>query len=344
MLQIRPGLVRAWRGPGRLQLGLEPGHGVILDGLTSADERLLAALDAGSDASGLTERLGVDPARAGELVAALRDAGALLPSRTVRSRLARLPDALRQRLHPDAAVLSVAYPDGDGWHVLAERRTACVVVTDAGRTGLAVALGLAAAGVGCVLAEDAGRVRPGDRSPSGYTPSDVGRRRGEAAADLLGRLAPHTRTSVRGRVRPDLAVLVGHGALDPRRAEGLHREDVAHLAVVVGETGAVVGPLVVPGRSTCLRCVHLHRCDRDPEWPRVAAQLAAPRGADAQPAEESSLAALAAALATSQALAHLDGRSSPITRDATVETTLVGGHVAVRPWPPHPACGCRWEP
>ena len=37
---------------------------------------------------------------------------------------------------------------------------------------------------------------------------------------------------------------------------------------------AVVGPLVLPGRSSCLSCAHRHRTDADPGWPAVARQLA----------------------------------------------------------------------
>ena len=46
------------------------------------------------------------------------------------------------------------------------------------------------------------------------------------------------------------------------------------LVTGVRETTGVVGPLVLPGHTGCLRCQHLHRCDRDPSWPHLAAQLA----------------------------------------------------------------------
>src|SRR3712207_7110553 len=63
-------------------------------------------------------------------------------------------------------------------------------------------------------------------------------------------------------------------ASDPLAAD-LQRRGVPHLvATVRGETG-VVGPLVVPGATGCLRCADLHRRDRDPRWPALAAQLTA---------------------------------------------------------------------
>ena len=35
----------------------------------------------------------------------------------------------------------------------------------------------------------------------------------------------------------------------------------------------LVGPLVVPGVTSCLTCADLHRADRDSAWPAVAMQL-----------------------------------------------------------------------
>jgi bacteriocin biosynthesis cyclodehydratase domain-containing protein len=202
---------------------------------------------------------------------------------------------------------------------------------------------VATAGVGCVLVEDDTVVRPVDVAPGGYRPDDVGRARASAARQVLAEHAPHTRTQLWGRVRPDLVVLVGHGTVDPVRADGLLREDVPHLAVVWGERDVVVGPLVRPGTSSCLRCAHLHRADRDPEWPRLAAQLATPGRSTPAPAEESVLAACAASLAVAAVVAELDG-AQPAVLDAALEVGAPDGAVARRAWPPHPACGCRGLP
>lgn len=345
-LQIRPGLRRAWRAPGRLQIGLDAGHGLVLDGLSAGDEVVLAALDTGCDTRSLrshARRAGVSDARADELVRALAVARVLVPARTVRSRMSRVPDGLRRRLAGDADVLSLVYPDGDGWHVLTQRRDRSVAVVGAGRTGTAVALALAAAGVGLVLVDDDTRVRETDLAPGGLDEQDLGRRRGGAVAELVARCAPQTLTATPGDLRPDLVVLVGHGAVDPHRYDGLLREDVPHLAVLVRERDVVVGPLVLPGASACLRCLDLHRRDRDPEWPRLVPQLAA--GSDGTPAaEESVLVALGSALATAQSLAHLDARCRPVSVDATLEIGLPDGLVDVRPWSAHPACGCHWPP
>ncbi len=137
----------------------------------------------------------------------------------------------------------------------------------------------------------------------------------------------------------DLVVLISHGAADSGRAGSWVSAEVPHLAGVVGEAGVVVGPLVLPGRSPCLRCLDLHRCDRDPDWPMVLAQL---HDQPAYEPEETAEAGLAAGLAALQVLAHLDGMVKPAAVGATLEVELPDGLIALRRWPAHPDCGCAW--
>jgi hypothetical protein len=342
-LEIRPGLYRLWRAPGRLQIGLDARLGTVLDGLTSQDEYLLSLLDGSVGLDGLLQRarrLGVPTERVQRLLAVLQEAELLVPRRTGPQALTQLDDDARESLEPDARTLSVTYPAGDGWDVVLNRRDRSVAVAGAGRTGLALACNLARAGVGTVLVDDDTHVGLADLAPGGYRTEDLGHRRDRAAATLLSECWPHVRTRVADRHRPDLLVLVGHGGVDPRRTETMMREDVPHLAVVIREQAAVVGPLVRPGASACLRCLDLHRRDRDPEWPRLGPQLpGAAAGGD-----ETTLAALASSLATAQVLAHLDGQVTPACVDATVEASLPDGLAAVRPWSTHPECGCTWPP
>jgi hypothetical protein len=98
---------------------------------------------------------------------------------------------------------------------------------------------------------------------------------------------------------------------------------------------------VLPGRSSCRRCHDLHRTDRDPAWPSVAAQLAGParRHADAC---DVTLATAVAAHAGLQVLAFLEGGAPPPTVDGTLEISQRDGRVRRRTWSVHPACGCTW--
>jgi hypothetical protein len=155
-----------------------------------------------------------------------------------------------------------------------------------------------------------------------------------------------------------VVVLVRAAAADSVAADRLLAADVPHLSVVVREAGHVVRPHLLPGTGPCLRCLDLHRTDRDPAWPRLLAQL--PGRARPADAGETASSRLGAALAALQVLAHLDGLAMlartpgapggptaavpPASVGATLEVELPDGLVSRRPWPVHPACGCGWAP
>nr|WP_269326840.1 ThiF family adenylyltransferase [Kineosporia mesophila] len=332
-----------------MQIGLSRRRGTVITGLTLQDIPLVEALQHGIDTSvpGSLSSYG-DPERGGALIGLLRDCGVLVSSASSGPGLpgpARLGRA-GARLAPDAAVWSVVHPHcGDGWQLLAGRADRRVVVRGAGRLGSSIAATLAAAGVGTVVVQDPGRVTAADLAPAGAGLPDLGRPRIAVGQDLVRRAGGHspqpgnpgTRPSAR-RPEPDLVVLVDHGTADATRADALMSADVSHLSVVVGEDGVVVGPLVLPGASPCLRCLDLHRRDRDPAWSALAGQL---RNQGETP-QESASSALAAGLASLQVLAHLDGLAEPAAVGATLEVELPDGLVARRPWPVHPGCGCSW--
>jgi hypothetical protein len=338
-LQIKPGLRTVWRGDGTVQVGLDAGHGAVLDGLTPPDRALVELLVAGIDESDLPPASSPEAVRAHALVRLLAASGVLVDRRAGRDVLARVArDA--PRLAPDAAVWSVVHDDaGDGWELLAARAHRVVEIRGAGRTGTALATALAAAGVGQVDLVDERPVTPADVGPAGAVRRDVGRAAHRAVLRTQAALrgpepAIPAAVPVSG---PDLVVLVHGSAADSTEAAALVRAGLPHLAVVVRERGVLVGPLVLPGRSPCLRCLDLQRTDRDPAWPRVLAQLTARGG---RVPEETASALLAASLAALQVLGHLDGRRPPAALAATLEVELPDGLVSRRPWVAHRSCGC----
>jgi len=118
---------------------------------------------------------------------------------------------------------------------------------------------------------------------------------------------------------------------------------VPHLAVSASEAIGVVGPLVLPGRSACLRCLDLTRAERDPAWPLILAQLSAQAGAD-PPGCDTVLATMVAAQAVAQALAFIDqDGQAPAVTNGTLELVLPGWQWRRRTWQPHPRCECRYR-
>lgn len=117
----------------------------------------------------------------------------------------------------------------------------------------------------------------------------------------------------------------------------LLRMDQPHLLVRAHDLGVSVGPLVVPGRTSCVQCADLTRRDADPQWPTVLAQLT--RLTQTPPP---ALVSWAAAVAATQVLAFLAGGAVE-TAGATLELGRPDFATRRRSWAVHPGCGCGWS-
>ncbi|WP_081511909.1 hypothetical protein [Nocardia donostiensis] len=137
--------------------------------------------------------------------------------------------------------------------------------------------------------------------------------------------------------RCDLVVLCDTLVPDPRLVDQLVRGRIAHLMVRVRDGTGVVGPLVLPGLTSCLRCADLARRDRDTAWPRLAAQLL-DRVGHATAAGIAATAALA--LTELEAVVACSRLRAPATLDTTLELDLGSHRLRRRHWRPHPGCGC----
>jgi len=136
-------------------------------------------------------------------------------------------------------------------------------------------------------------------------------------------------------VAATLAVLVAHGAVEPRRVRPYARRETPVLPIVVRELDVVIGPLLHAG-GPCVRCLHLTLTDEDPRWPAVATQLAS----ETNPGIDPVVIHLAAALAAHQVIAISDERPAAVVgRSLHVD----GAHPVPRhrAWQAHPRCGCQ---
>jgi hypothetical protein len=126
---------------------------------------------------------------------------------------------------------------------------------------------------------------------------------------------------------------------EPDRAitDHLIRTDQPHLLLRCWGNGVSVGPLVIPGQTSCLRCSDLARSDADPAWPAVLGQLSRTR-IDAPP----TLLAWAASVAAAQSLAFLHGEL-PESTGSTLELSWPDFVTRLRRWPCHRRCGCDWS-
>jgi bacteriocin biosynthesis cyclodehydratase domain-containing protein len=321
-------LRRLWRTRTRLQLGLDPGRAVVLELPDAGAARLLDLLDGTrSERTVIAEagqyRIGERDARA--LLAALRGAGLVVGAQTLLPH--NLPDPVRRRLADEAAALALRGGTAPATpaQILRRRSAARVVVTGHGQLAAPVALALAQAGVG--------HVSPAlDRAPAG--PGTAGHQPDQQLAEAIVRAAPGTRTGPVRRRETSFVVQVGATGPANLVAAGYAQRRLAHLAVSVRDGTPVIGPLVPPAGTPCLNCVDLHRRDRDPGWPELAAQLAMPAS---DPCGAASV-LTAAGLAAGEVLSWLDGET-PTTLGASIEV-IAPGRLRRRSWPPHPSCPC----
>ncbi len=358
---LKPGLLPVWRNRDTVQFGVDPRRAIALTGMRGA-AALLGLLDGSRDHAQVLAAagdLGIAPEAADRVITLLAAGGALhdFPVSTYRM----LPHPLRSRLAPELATAALAYGDGDGGaRVLARRQGACVRVHGMSRAGLCVASLLTASGIGLVVSTGEAPGPPADPDqPDELTPASHGDIPAPAPPGPGGSPAPAppgpggSPTSVlpgppgspasgrppcydRGR-RPDLLILA-----DTYRRElpdSLVRDRIPHLATTASEAIGVVGPLVLPGRTACLRCLDLARAERDPAWPLILAQLNA-CAAD-PPACDTVLAATVAAQAAAQALSFID-RAAPASAvsNGTLELVLPDWQWRRRTWRPHHRCEC----
>ena len=333
---LKPALRRLWRDSSTLQLGMDPRHAVVVSGVGAADRDLLSLLDGTRDVEAVIAeagRRGQSAQRAAALIDLLRDAAVL-----DHAELGAPDGALTGRLGPDRLSLSLCQPaPGGATAALATRRRATVEVLGAGRVGTTFAALLAAAGVGRVAVDDPALIRQTDLAPGGLRTVGVHHRRGDAANALVN--AVRTAEAARGNgASRSLVVLAPSGAVLP--PEWLARVRARpHLLVMVRETTAAIGPLVLPGTAACLRCLELARAARYPVWPVLAAQLVG-EARTVEPCDVT-LASAAAALAAMHALAWIDDPDtvSPLV-GGVVEVGLTDLSVRRRTVVAHPDCGC----
>ena len=98
--QLKPALRRVWRDATTLQLGVDPRQAVVISGLDQGCARLVEALDGTRDRNDVlntAHRLGIEPARADELLRLLERSGVLDDASTDRRALAALSQRDRDR-------------------------------------------------------------------------------------------------------------------------------------------------------------------------------------------------------------------------------------------------------
>ena len=147
----------------------------------------------------------------------------------------------------------------------------------------------------------------------------------------------------------DIAVLIGPVGF--QRISSLMRNNTPHLAISPRTDSIRVGPLVIPGRSPCLQCLYLARCDRDQDFFRTSLRLENQVSADIDHLLINQASCLAARLVArcadwlSCVRGNATGFEEPLPAD-TGEYWVVGANtleIDSRSVARHPRCACWWS-
>jgi hypothetical protein len=326
------------RGAGSLQLGLGPGVGVVLDGLSDAEMAVAERLDGSLDIKALyaaAAATGVHADFVSALIATLDEHHLLVDAATDRAWLCQVNGPRRHPLHPltTATAIAAAYGlSGDGLDYVGGRAAQHVLISGEGDLPSALADLLRTGGIGRVsVGMNAVNALDHDLRDQLERPArQVGRR---PPAGLPAGLGPP--------VRPDLVVLPAMGAIRADAGEPWLRRGIPHLPLVVQSHRVQIGPLITGGGlGPCLLCMDLHRRDRDPAWPALLSQLSPtwPLSPGASVTVESSLTAVAIGVAAMIVHTRLDGQ--PVPGDVSLELSLPWPAVVSRRWFRHPLCEC----
>jgi hypothetical protein len=307
---LRPFTPVLCRGARELQVGFDQEPALILADVDHGFERLMDLLDGChrlQDIRVFAQQLGLDRAHLDWVMSTLDDAGLLIEG----GRRSELNDTRSSDLR--------------------------VRLIGAGRLGKSVGELLVHSGIAVLYVVDNDPPDPGLYPTAGACGSQA-----EALLGFLGQF-PGARVSVANHwtkpeaVGPHLTIIASDRLeCDRVMADGLVRADQPHLILRVRAGGVLVGPLVLPGQSACLRCTDLVRRDADPAWPTLLPQLLRMRMPIA-----AALAGWASGVAAAQALAYLHG-TTPETLGATMEISPQDYVTRLRSWSMHPGCGCGW--
>ena len=227
------------------------------------------------------------------------------------------------------------------------RRIGCEIsIRGAGRLGMTVCLLLASAGFPNITVHDSKMVTESDLTPWGASRIDIGIRRDVVAKNLIERMirgASAHKNSLRYRSKQKIEILLPDQHADfpwisAISADALVATDTPHLFASTSSNESLISSVIDPGQTPCLRCLHLHKCDQDPQWPIIDLQISQ------NPLVDSAGIALILRTAmevTRIAAAWIDAPQTPESH--LLKLGQAEACVEMYPTFFHPACGCRWD-
>lgn len=344
VFRINPNHQALWRNPFEMQLGLGENQ-VVLKKLTPAQERLIAALYRGiadQQLPTITKQLGLSKEES-ESVLQQVEPIMLAENPKLKSKVELSPEFIAGAFSEIIRASLLHAVDGEA--VLIGRAGRSIHIEDFSRTGLSIAQGLAAAGVGHLISHDEQQVLPADLGPTGYPTQLLGRPRVDALRTMLAASPNKAMVSTGKKLlekqlqKIDCAVLIVQQAIEPRRYSHWVNRDVPHIAVSFDTEFASISPMIIPGQTACLFCLDSMRAKQDKNWPVLASQLIASQ----KKFDDTASQLFTAGVVIQKILARVDkiaGFELSEENLSGYRMNLKSGEITEFIWPKHPACGC----
>lgn len=349
MLKINPGKSTVWLRPDTIQIGLEA-DAVIVGGLSPAHQRFIRALQSGIADNQLgviarTSRIGITEAE--RLIDRL--AGAMLENSqtAVGSGKPQAPLVALRDVNPDfSELIRIALQtNSNGNAVVAHRANRLLHIETLDKTGVTLIRGLANAGFAQFWSGDSAGVSDADVQALGYSTEQLGFSRVDAIKEIAAGFANNVvivafnGQRLRTIERVDLAILIAHQAIDPRRYKKLMKFGVPHIAITYNELGVRVSPIVVPNKTQCLGCHDKAMNAVDPLHAVRMTQLAHA----SQRYDDSSAVLFSAAMVVAAATEFLDSQQGFAHQQFERlgwQFERATGRVFRIDWPALPTCNC----
>lgn len=266
-----------WRDPNTIQIGLDKNN-VVIEELTLAQQQIIAALYSGvvdGQQEVLDETFKTATGTTNQLIAKL--SSVLEGPQTVSNAFGEW----QQIAFAEIARAALDY-EVNPEMVLAERWHRVVHIDQLDKSGVLIAKGLLASGVGTVVTHDDGRILNTDLGELGFSKDLAGQSRFEAVGSELQKLAlPEAKSqrliNLNYKPSKDLkisfAVTSGHLATRPITYIRWLNRDVPHINITFDLYEAQISPIVIPGKTPCLNCLAEYKVDDDSAWPAIASQL-----------------------------------------------------------------------
>jgi hypothetical protein len=338
--KLKPGVRLYERNQSQIQIGIDPSSALVVDkkvGLTIG--RLLTGANSTSEICRQLVEAGHDLPSSENFLRQLVELGLVEPGPIAATHDHQNPVTEIQRLNLTRET------SGDLEQI--SQRIGCEIsIRGAGRLGMTVSLILASAGFPNVTVHDSTLVNESDLTPWGASRIDIGIRRDVVAKNLVERMirgASSHKNSLRFRPHQRIEVLLPDQRADfpwisATSADQFVATDTAHLFAATSTNTSLISSVIRPGKSPCLRCLHLHRCDQDPQWPLIDLQVSQ------NPVLDS--AGISLVMKTAMEVTRLISGWVDGVELADSYLLKLGKRLdAVETYPTffHPSCGCRWD-